>query len=97
MPDLSWRITPEERERQRKERVRRWIASLTERDWARIQAEAEALSVNNHPAAIADLDAPIRVQSVWPGEERWSNGERFGVLKRKDGSEVVLLGWEKSA
>lgn len=51
---------------------------FTRRDIARIKALAEAVTVNHSPAALADLDVPVRVGACMPGSERYLSGEVLG-------------------
>ena len=92
--DRGWQITPVERRRQKVERHRRWIASLTECDWERLACAAdETLAANDRVrgvcrARIDDLDASIAVAVIDPGEAHPPRGERFGVLRG-----CILMAW----
>jgi len=84
---------PEAREAKRKARHKLWLDRLTDRDWRRIEAMAEQVTPDFHPARIEDLDAAGIAVGVCPvGEERWVSGERIGTLR---GGEVAVLVWVK--
>lgn len=71
----------------RKERNARWVASLSDRDWERLARLADT-SDGIVPAALADLDAPIRVGVMPLGQSH--SGERFGTLRG-----MQLVAWPK--
>ncbi|MDE2488810.1 MAG: hypothetical protein KGO51_15570, partial [Alphaproteobacteria bacterium] len=50
--------SPEERQQRRRARHRRWISSLSERDWARLARQADLVASGQAQARIEDLDAP---------------------------------------
>lgn len=65
---------------------------LSRRDVARIKAHAEALAANpSHiPAALADLDAPVRVGAAPPDQAQYFSGEPFGAW-----AGMTLLWWPR--
>lgn len=76
----------------RRERHKRWIASLSERDWARIAELAERVTPRSWPARLEDLDAPGIAVACWPADQpAGTSGERIGRLR--DGKVAVLV-WE---
>ena len=85
---------PEEvREAEIRERHKRWIASLSDRDWDRIRALAREVTPQFSPARLDDLDAKGLAVGVCPvGQERWCSGERIGAVRN---GEVAVLVWEK--
>lgn len=85
--------TPEQREAERRERHKRWLSSLTDRDWARLSALADQVTPGFCPARIEDLDAPgIAVGVCLSGREGYTSGERIGSLR---GGAVAVLVWVK--
>lgn len=82
--------TKEERRAWRNERNRRWISQISDRDWERIDALIDQVTPHYNPAALDDLDAPIRI-GVAPEQDalRYS-GEVFGRMRG-----CVLMGWPK--
>ncbi len=81
---------PNVRERRKAERHRRWIASLTDRDWARLAERADQVNAGQNFARFDDLDAPIAVGIYDPKAGHLPNGERFGTLRG-----CVLMAWQK--
>jgi hypothetical protein len=81
---------PEVKERRRRERHKRWIAAISERDWARLAERAEKVAAGERFARFMDLDAPFDIQVAHP-THRMDAGERFGELKG-----CVLLAFPKS-
>lgn len=75
-------------------RKRRWIASLTARDWDRLAAAADQaradLARGRSGGSINDLDAPIRVGLCVPEEVCRFSGVKFGELRG-----FALLAWPK--
>lgn len=71
-------------------RHRRWIASISGRDWARLAKRADLVLAGSRFARIDDLDAEISIYVASPAETHPPNGERFGVLKT-----CPLLAWPK--
>jgi hypothetical protein len=72
---------PADKARRRRERHRRWIASLTPRDWERLAAAADRVMAGELLTRFDDLDAPIAVL-VWdPRESHAPSGERVGTLR----------------
>ena len=82
-------VTPEQREVIHRARHRRWIASLTDRDWERLARRADETLAGARFAKIGDLDAPIAVYVAHPKDTHLPNGERFGVLRG-----CPLLAWD---
>lgn len=82
----------EDVEARRKERHARWRKSLSERDWRRLQAFAAQSGSGGAPAALADLDAPIRAGAYHPSLARNLNGQPFGTI-----GDHVLLAFPRSA
>ena len=87
--DWGYPKTPEEGRARRRERHRRWIASLSERDWDRLARAADETMAGRRRSRFDDLDAPIAVGVVDPRERQQPNGERFGVLRG-----CILMAWE---
>lgn len=88
-PPLRAEVTAEQREALRRARHRRWIASLTDRDWERLARRADDTLAGGQFAKISDLDADIAVYVAHPDNTHPPNGERFGVLRG-----CPLLGWD---
>ncbi len=80
------------RQRRKVERQQRWIASLSDRDWARLAERAEQVNTGQNLARFDDLDAPIAVGVYDPKAGHLPNGERFGTLRG-----CVLMAWAKGA
>lgn len=81
---------PEDKARRRAARNRRWVASLTERDWVRLAALADTAATGRPTVRLDDLDAPI-VVGVYPiDQSHGPNGARFGTLRG-----CVLMAWPK--
>lgn len=97
-PDLRWHndffedpySSPEVKARRKRERHARWIASISDRDWARLKERAELTIAGQSFGRFDDLDAPIAIAVVHP-DEKMPNGERFGVLAC-----CVLLAFRKA-
>jgi predicted transcriptional regulator len=70
-------------------RHKRWLAMLSETDWARIRAVARQVNHAHVPAALTDLSAPLRVRMCLVGREARFPGEYVGTLR--DGQVVVLI------
>lgn len=88
--EWNYARSAEEREARRRERHKRWIASLSDRDWDRLAAMADSVLAGQRFARVADLDAPIYVGVIDPEEKHPPNGERFGKLRG-----AVLMGWDQ--
>lgn len=80
----------EDVERRRRDRHKRWIASISERDWARLAERADQVLTGRNFARFEDLDAPIAIGVVDPRQRWMPNGERFGMLKG-----CILMAWRK--
>jgi len=88
--DWGYARTPEERDARRRERHRRWIAALTDRDWTRLRLMADEVLSGQKHSRIEDLDAPIHVGVYSPTKAHLPNGERFGTLRG-----CILMAWDK--
>jgi len=88
--DWGYAKTPEEREARRRERHRRWIAALSDRDWTRLRFVADEVLSGREHRRIEGLDAPIYIGVYGPTKAHLPNGERFGTLRG-----CVLMAWEK--
>lgn len=66
---------PEVKAQRRRERHARWIASLSDRDWERLAVLVDQVDGASGPAALNDLDAPIRVGAAHPDEAGRFSGE----------------------
>ena len=80
-PPLRERVTPKQREARRHTRHRRWITSLTDREWERLAQPADETLAGGRFAKIGDLDGRVAVYVAHPNDTHLSNGERFGVLR----------------
>ena len=69
-------------------RHKRWLAMLSETDWARIRAIARQVNHAHVPAPLTDLSAPLRVRACLVGHEARFPGEHVGTLR---GGQVALL------
>ncbi|HKR89854.1 MAG TPA: hypothetical protein VJS38_16925, partial [Phenylobacterium sp.] len=69
-------------------RHKRWLAMLSETDWARIRAIARQVNHAHVPAALADLSVPLRVRACLVGHEARFLGEPVGTLR---GGQVSVL------
>jgi predicted transcriptional regulator len=69
-------------------RHKRWLAMLSETDWARIRAIARQVNHAHVPAALTDLTAPLRVRTCLVGHEARFAGEHVGTLR---GGQVAVL------
>ncbi len=82
---------PADKLRRRRERHAHWIASITDRDWARLSELADQAMAGCISARLDDLDAPIAI-GVYPAAEKHPpRGERFGTLRG-----CVLVAWRKA-
>jgi predicted transcriptional regulator len=70
-------------------RHKRWLAMLSETDWARIRAVARQVNHAHVPATLMDLSAPLRVRTCLVGHEARFTGEHVGTLR--DGQVAVLI------
>ncbi|HEY2750467.1 hypothetical protein [Phenylobacterium sp.] len=82
--------TAEERAARRRDRHRRWIASISDGDWDRLAARADAVMAGGTFTRLDDLDADIAIGVYRDGERHQPNGERLGVLRG-----CVLRAWRK--
>jgi hypothetical protein len=87
--DDPWAL-PEDRERRRVERHRRWIASITPRDWERIATAAAGVSRRTPMIPLNDLEASIRIGICPPEDVHLYNGQRFGTSRG-----LALVAWPK--
>ena len=83
---------PGQMERERRERHRRWIASLSRSDWARIMDHARATSSAHMPARLENLDAKGIAVSCCPVDHaRYFSGEKIGTVLS---GTIAVLVWE---
>ena len=90
-PPLREEPTPVQTEARRRACHRRWIDSLTARDWERLARRSDETLAGGRFAKIGDLDAAIAVYVAHPQDKHLPNGERFGVLRG-----CPLLAWDLS-
>lgn len=80
----DWQEDPwakrEDVERRRRERHKRWIASITARDWERLDQIANQICNMRPVAGLDDLDAPIRIGLIAP-DHPLGTGQRFGTFR----------------
>jgi predicted transcriptional regulator len=69
-------------------RHKRWLAMLSEADWARIRAVARQVNHAHVPATLTDLSAPLRIRACLVGHEARYPGEHVGTLR---GGQVAVL------
>jgi hypothetical protein len=81
---------PHVKARRRVERHRRWIASISDRDWTRLAERADQVLAGRDFARFDDLDAPIAIAVCDARKRHMPNGERFGELRG-----CVLLAFAK--
>ncbi len=70
-------------------RHKRWLAMLSETDWARIRAIARQVNAARVPPTLTDLSAPLRVRACLVGQEARFPGEYVGTLR--SGQVAVLI------
>ena len=81
---------PHVRHRRKFERQRRWIASISDRDWVRLAERADQVAAGRSFARFEDLDAPIAIGVYDSRASHLPNGERFETLRGG-----ILMAWPR--